>query len=360
MSQLRLERLRAAVADLHLDAVLITDPLNRRYLTGHRGGDHGLTESGGVALISPDRALLLADRNNLAWVAAEAEPIFDVQAWERPWINSVATIAGQQNWTRIGFEDSAMLVSTHAALTGLLGDDRTLVPIGARATLLRAIKDADEITILGRAIRLTDRVAVEATALLAAGITERELARRIDDLFRAGGSEGPSFPTTVASGPNSSRPHHASSSRAIQENEPIIIDMGARMDGYCADLTRTFWIGSPTPQYESVYNAVARAHSAALARVRAGVPLADIDRAARESLAADGFEANVIHSVGHGVGLEIHEAPSVSIAAEGRLEAGQVVTIEPGVYFPDWGGVRIEDVVLVTEDGCRVLSAAPK
>jgi Xaa-Pro aminopeptidase len=132
------------------------------------------------------------------------------------------------------------------------------------------------------------------------------------------------------------------------------------VDGYCADLTRTFWVGSPTPRFKSVYNSVARAHAASLARVRAGTPLADVDRAARESLAADGFEATVIHSVGHGVGLEIHEAPSVSVKAEGVLEVGHVVTIEPGIYFPEWGGVRIEDVAVVTVDGCRVLSNAPK
>ncbi len=360
MSQSRVDRLRFAIADLEIDAVLITDPTNRRYLTGHTGGDHGLTESGGVALVSPDSAILLADRNNILWVKSETCPAFEVEAWERPWVKTVAKIANERGWSRLGFEDSAMLVSTHAALTEQLGADRTLVPIGARATLLRAVKDDAEIESLERAIRLTDEVAVAIEPRLIPGTTELEIAKKIDDLFRAGGAEGPGFSTTVASGPNSARPHHASSDRKIQAGEPIIIDMGALVEGYTADLTRTFWVGSPTPQFESVYNAVARARAAALTRVRAGTPLAEADQATRDSLAADGFEANVIHSVGHGIGLEIHEAPSVSIKAEGVLEAGQVVTIEPGIYFPEWGGVRIEDAVLVTDDGYRILSAAPK
>ena len=286
--------------------------------------------------------------------------MFDVNAWERPWTKTVARIATERHWFRIGFEDSAMLVSTHRALSELLGPDRSLIPIGAKATLLRANKDDSEIGILERAILLTDRVSVAIAPRLVPGVTEIEIARAIDDLFRGGGAEGPAFSTTVASGTNSARPHHASSHRALQADEPVVIDMGALVDGFCADLTRTFWVGSPTPRFKSVYNSVARAQAASLARVRAGTPLADVDRAARESLAADGFEANVIHSVGHGVGLEIHEAPPVSIAAEGVLEIGHVVTIEPGVYFPEWGGVRIEDVAVVTADGCRVLSTAPK
>ena len=360
MSQTRVDRLRAARAELGHDVLLVTDPLNRRHLTGHSGGDHGLAESGGVVLISADEAILLADRNNLEWVKSEADPAFEVMAWERPWIKSVAKIAAERDWKSIGFEDGAMLVSTHRALTDELGQERVLAPIGGAVSRLRASKDGAELEILRRAIDLTDRVFVEVTSRLAPGITERELAKRFDNGFRAGGAEGTGFPTTVASGPNSARPHHASSDRVIRANEPIIVDMGAVVDGYTADLTRTIWLGEPTERYRNVYNSVSRAQAAALARVRAGEALAEVDRSARETLAADGFEANVIHSVGHGIGLAIHEAPSVSINADGCLEAGQVITIEPGIYFPDWGGVRIEDVVVVTNDGYELLSAAPK
>lgn len=360
MTNNRLARLRASLEELGLDATLITDPSNRRWLTGHTGGDHGLGESGGVAIVGGSEALLLADANNIAWVASEADPAFDVMAWERPWVGTVGKLAASKNWRRIGFEEDAMLVSTHRALTSALSDGRELVGIGRRATNLRAVKDDREIVALQRAITLTDQVFVEATKALGAGITERELARRIDDLFRAGGAEGPGFSTTVASGPNSARPHHASSHRPLQTGEPIVIDMGARVEGYTADLTRTIILGSPDPRFESVYNSVERAQTAALARVRPGARLADVDQATRDSFAADGFAANVIHSVGHGIGLDIHEGPSVSIKADGVLEVGQVVTIEPGIYFSDWGGVRIEDVALVTADGYRLLSAAPK
>ena len=360
MSQRRIGRLLDAFADLHVDAVLITDPINRRYLTGYTGADHGLGESAGVLLVAPDEVILLADRNNLAWAASEADSSMEVRAWERPWVTTVAEIVKDRAWQRLGFEDSAMLVSTHRALKDLLGADQSLSPIGGRATLLRSIKDDAEIDALERAIRLTDQVAIDISMKLTPGATEREIANEIDDLFRAGGAEGPGFSTSVASGSHSARPHHSSSDRKIQPGDAIIIDMGAQIDGYTADLSRTFWVGSAPSDFKTVYNAVARAHAASLGRVRSGARGADIDRAARESLAADGFGANVIHSVGHGVGLEVHEAPAVSIHADDVLEAGQVITIEPGLYFPEWGGVRIEDVVLVTADGCRTLSAAPK
>jgi Xaa-Pro aminopeptidase len=191
-------------------------------------------------------------------------------------------------------------------------------------------------------------------------MTERELADIVDDNLRDAGSTGTSFDTIVASGPNAARPHHSPSDRIIQDGEPVIIDMGAKVEGYCGDLTRTIWTGRADEQLGTMYRLVAEAQRAAIGCVRAGVAARDVDSAARDVFMAAGQEDLFAHSVGHAVGLRIHEAPFMSQQSSDVLAAGNVVTIEPGLYLPGWGGVRIEDVVLVTEDGCENLTGAPK
>jgi len=169
-----------------------------------------------------------------------------------------------------------------------------------------------------------------------------------------------SFEPIVASGSNAARPHHAATGRAVQKGEPIVIDMGVSSNGYRGDLTRTIWLGEPPARLREVYNAVHRAQATALSLVRPDVAVKQVDQAAREVIVAAGFEDYIVHAVGHGLGLRVHEAPSVSIASEDVLREGHVVTIEPGVYIPDWGGVRIEDVAVVTADGSRNLTTATK
>jgi Xaa-Pro aminopeptidase len=191
-------------------------------------------------------------------------------------------------------------------------------------------------------------------------MTERELADFIDQQFRDLGSDGQAFDTIVASGPNAARPHHAPGERRIAAGEPVIIDMGARVNGYCGDLTRTIWAGQPSDQLGTMYHLVADAQRAAFAAVKAGVEARAVDRAARNVFAEAGMDQFFVHSVGHAIGLRIHESPFLSQQADDVLRAGNVVTIEPGLYLPDWGGVRIEDVVLVTGEGYVNLTRAPK
>jgi len=201
---------------------------------------------------------------------------------------------------------------------------------------------------------------VTATANLQPGITERQLAWKIERQMRENGAEGPAFPTIVAGGPHGARPHHSATDRAIEAGEPVVIDMGARLAGYAGDLTRTIWIGEPSPRLQAVYTAVDTAQRAALAAIRAGMTGQEADAVARDEITAAGYGDAFVHGLGHGLGIRVHESPSLGRVSSDRLQPGHVVTVEPGIYLPDWGGVRIEDVGVVEEQGLRLLTGAPK
>ncbi|MGH2560677.1 MAG: M24 family metallopeptidase [Thermomicrobiales bacterium] len=355
----RLERLRASLSAHALDAALVSHPANRFYLSGYTAEDHGPEESAGVLLVAAESAVLCTSPNNVEWARSEA-PAFEVVAWERPWIKTVADRLGLLGCRRVGFEDRAISFAVMRGLIEAIDGSAELVPLENAVTELRAMKDGDEIARIARAIRLTDEVFTGIAAELEVGLTEREIAWRIERAFRDRGADGAAFPTIVASGPHAARPHHGASERSIQAGEPIIIDMGARLDGYNADLTRTVWIGEPEDRLRAVYNAVYDAQAAALTMIRADISGADADKAARSVLESAGFGEHIVHSLGHGLGIQVHEAPSASPTSEQVLRAGEVLTVEPGLYFPEWGGVRIEDVVVVEGQGCRNLTTAPK
>ncbi len=192
-------------------------------------------------------------------------------------------------------------------------------------------------------------------------LTEEAFGRSLDFEMRSMGASGPSFETIVASGPNAAMPHHRPGSRLIQPGEPVVLDFGARFDGYCSDMTRTVWVGRVAdPALRRAVDVVLASQAAGVAAVGPGVRCAEVDRACRQVIAGAGWADAFVHGTGHGVGLDIHEAPSVAATSVDTLEVGHVVTVEPGVYFPGLGGVRIEDTVVVTDDGCRPLTSTPK
>ncbi len=353
----RLDRLRDALAERELEAAVLSHPANRFYLSGFTAEDHGPEESAGVVLVDRAGATLLVDNNNAGWARSEAR--IEVAVWERPWERFVGARVREAGWRRVGFEDGALTVASHRALGEAAGEGVAWAPLGEAVSALRAVKEPAEIALLTAAIRLTDEVFVAATAGLTAGTTERELAWRIEREMRERGAEGPAFPTIVAAGPHGARPHHAPTDRPIAAGEPVVIDMGARLGGYAADLTRTIWVGEPTARLRAVYTIVVAAQRAACRGLRAGLSGKDGDAVAREAIAAAGFGDEFPHGLGHGLGIGTHEAPSLGKTSEDVLRAGQVVTVEPGIYIADWGGVRIEDVGVVEPDGFRVLTAAP-
>ena len=355
----RLSRLRSLLADRGLDGVLITDPANRFYLSGYTAEDHAPGDSAGVLLIGQDVATLLTSANNLDWAASEATD-FQVRRWTRPWTATVVEDIREYGWKRVGFEDAAILFSTHRDVASGLNGAAELVPIGDGVSRLRSVKEDEELRAIERALAIGDQVFAQVASWLRPGLTERAVAREVECLVREAGADGLSFPPSVAAGPHAARPHHRPTERPLREGEPVIIDLGARVGGYAGDLTRTVWLGAPDERLRAVYNVVWSAQAAAIADLRAGIAASQADWAARRVVESAGHGTHFVHGLGHGLGIRVHEAPSLSATAIDALQPGEVVTVEPGIYVPGWGGVRIEDVVVIEEMGCRVLTRAPK
>ncbi|WP_298815171.1 aminopeptidase P family protein [Chloroflexus sp.] len=360
MMNARLQRLRAAMAARALPAILLTAPTSRRYISGFTG-------SAGALLITSEAAFLLTDARYTVRAAAEA-PDFtlrEVQSAALPLPKLVAELTVELGVTSLGFEAAAMTVAEYRQFAKALGAAVELVATENLVEDLRIIKDADEIERLRRAASITDAAFAAVLPVLSPDMTEREAAWRFEVALHDLGAEGASFPIIVAAGRNSARPHHAPGDDRLGEGQPIIIDMGARFDGYHADLTRTIVLGQSDDTFRAVYAATLAAQQAAICALRPGLPWSEADLIARRQIEEAGYARGIAHSLGHGVGLVVHEAPWLRITAPDAppappLQAGMVTSVEPGIYLPEWGGARIEDLVLITADGCEVLSRAAK
>ncbi|HET9593268.1 MAG TPA: M24 family metallopeptidase, partial [Solirubrobacterales bacterium] len=260
---------------------------------------------------------------------------------------------------RVGFEDDHMSVRLLEKLKEKLADGVEAVPAGGRVEELRRVKDEGELALIEEAAKLADEALRWSAELGLAGKTEREVARAFEARVRELGGD-PSFPAIVAAGPNGALPHAEPGEREIGRGELVVFDMGAAIDGYCSDGTRTFATGDPGEEAIEVYEVVRRAQQASLDALEAGIKGEDVDKVAREVIEAAGHGDRFGHGLGHGVGLELHEAPRLSLRSDDVLAPGEVVTVEPGIYLPGKLGVRIEDLVVVTEDGFRNLSSLPK
>jgi Xaa-Pro aminopeptidase len=355
----RLRRLREATTALGADSAIITHPANRHYFSGFPAGDHAPDESSGVLLILREATILFTSPTNLPWAENSVQPPVLARSWTRPWPRFLGEQLASQGACRVAFEDRALSVADHTGIVDSFGQIR-LIAVGEAFHALRAAKDDQELEKIAEAARITDAAFVAVTSELNAGITEREVAWRLESAMHELGADGPGFPVIVAAGPNSARPHHEPSNRPIEEGEPVVIDMGARVDGYTADLTRTICVGEAPPEFTARYNRVLTAQLRALSGIRAGMSGRKADQIARDDLTNAGFGEQFMHGLGHGVGLLIHEFPSLGKSSDDLLEPGQVITVEPGIYFENWGGIRIEDLCVVTATGLNVLSAAPK
>jgi Xaa-Pro aminopeptidase len=347
VSRRRGDRLAAAVAERELDCLLVTDLVNVRYLTGFGG-------TNGACVCGPDARVFLTDFRYTERAEAEVDG-WEVVTARDDWLGEIASrLSG-----RAGFEDHKMAVRTHAKLEEKLPEGVELEGAGGAVEKLRRVKDEDELVAIGAAAELADDVWRRALEGGLAGHTELAVARTAEARMRELGAE-PSFPAIVAAGPNGALPHAEPGEREIGRGELVVFDMGAKLDGYCSDGTRTFAAGEPGERAREVYELVREAQQEALDAVRAEARAEAVDGVARERIAAAGHGERFGHGLGHGVGLEVHEEPRVSQRSEDVLAVGEVVTIEPGVYLPGEFGVRIEDLVVVTEDGHRNLSGLPK
>jgi Xaa-Pro aminopeptidase len=357
----RLERLRAAFPKYEIDALLVSQPESRYYLSGYTGHDLAPRDSAGYLLISAEKALLLTDARTTEQAAREATA-FEVQGYgsgaRGP--EAVADTASKLGVGRVGFESIHLPYAIwHDIESQLSGVDFT--PVRDLIDDLRVIKDPDELQHLQGAVDVLDRCLAHVLSELQPGLTERQVARMVEAYLHEH-ADGPSFPSIVASGPNASIPHAVPSDRRIAAGEGIKIDIGARWRGYCSDMTRTVCLGQPgDSKLVELHALVLEAQEHAEQAVRAGMTGIEADGLARDKIAQAGYGESFTHGLGHGIGLEVHEPPSLSkTRGQQRLEPGMVFSIEPGVYLPGWGGVRIEDLVVLEHGGARVLSHSPK
>lgn len=348
------DRLRAWMEAEHVDAALLTDPISIAYLTGFACNPH---ERLLALVLRPEEATLVVPGLEEERAAAAA-PGVPLRAWrdgEDPWALVAGVLGGAR---RLAVEKGHLTLSAWERLGAAAGESHT-IDAGAELRRLRARKSAAEIDKLERAARLTDQVSDRIRADLVEGRSELEVAAAIDRLIATGGGR-PSFETAVQSGPNSAQPHLGPGPRQLQARDLVLMDFGAACDGYCADTTRTLVVGEPDARQRELHRVVLAAHDAAVAAVRPGATVAAVDEAARSVIREAGFADRFIHRVGHGLGLEVHEDPSLDPGGSAVLEEGMVVTIEPGVYLPGWGGIRIEDDVVVERSGGRLLTRADR
>lgn len=354
----RVPRLRERLDEAGCDALLVSRMVNIRYLTGFTG-------SSAVLLVGPDGLVFVTDGR----YGAQAAEQLDRSGVEAR-IEVVRTQAEQRELlggrlggiARLGLEAEAVTWSQLRRYTEWFPQTELLATEGL-VDDLRLVKDAGEVARMAQAARIADEALAVVRPMLAEGITERQVALMLDFEMCRKGASGPSFDTIVAGGPNGAMPHHRPTDRPIGRGELVVIDYGAVFDGYCSDTTRTFCVGEPaTATARRMVEVVGRSQAAGVGAVRAGVEAKAVDDVCRSTIgdAEESWREAFLHSTGHGVGLEIHENPRVSTTSTDTLAAGMVVTVEPGVYLPDYGGVRIEDTVVVTETGCEVLTKAPK
>ena len=352
----RVEGLVAQFNDQELDGVLISAPENRRYLSGFSG-------SAGYLLITKAKAVLVTD-SRYTEQATNQSPYFDVRQVHGGWGWLIDELK-DSGIKKVGFESQDMTVASYNNLIDAIKGDSALgdvsfVPAPGLAENQRIIKDHEELQMLQLAIDAADKAMDQVTPVITPGMTEKEVAWRLETAMRDFGADTISFDTIVAAGPNGAMAHHQPTDYVIKQNDPIVIDMGAKVAGYCSDLSRSIAVGEPDETFNKIYDTVLGAQLTAINAVKVGMTGEETDNLSREVIAQAGYRDNFGHSLGHGVGLEIHENPRVGPRSPDVLELNTVFTVEPGIYLSGWGGIRIEDIVILREDGAVLLSKAKK
>ncbi len=366
----RLAQTRQRIAEAGLDGLLIASQYNRRYLTGFTATDHDITESSGLALVTRGTFGLITSTFALSGVEEEIKPsgvsalLVDGDTIANVLVRALRDEGGVK---RLGFEKDWMSYASYQRLHNALGEVVEFVPTDDLIELAGARKDSAELATIRRAAEIANRAFAQLLGEIRVGMTERQIAALLERHMVELGAEEPSFSTIVACGPGGAQPHWVPSDRPAQAGEPLLIDFGCRVDGYCSDLTRTVVIGEPDAKLREVYAIVRQAQDAALEALRAGARRGgEVDAAARKVIADAGYGKEFMHSLGHGVGLAVHELPAISrlrastpeaeaeMARMERIEPGAVITNEPGIYIPGWGGVRLEDMIFVGESDVEV------
>lgn len=353
----RVHRLQTTLRRHKIDALLVSQPDNRRYLSGYTAPDHGIQETAGFLLVPANgQPFLLTDSRFTLQAEAEA-PLFRVEMYTKGLLKLLEKLGKTIGFRTLAFESDYFLHSAFLRLADMAKKQGlTLRAESGLVEKMRAVKDEHELELLRQSTRLNERVFQSVYQTIEPGMTEREIALALDLTMREMGAEGPSFDTIVAFGTHAARPHAVPTDRELQAGDLVLIDMGLVYKGYCSDMTRTFVAGKPSLTFIERHRLVRRAMLAGIAAIRAGVSGATVDRAARQVMIDAGYGNAFGHGLGHGVGIAVHEEPRLSPRGRKLLQAGMVVTVEPGLYLADWGGIRLENMVIVREEGCEVLN----
>ncbi len=351
MSSTRVARVREMMVAEKVDAFLVTEAANVRYLSGFTAGEDARL------LLTAEQNLIVVDFRYYEQAERQA-PGWTVAKLTRELQATLAELLQEARVRRLAFEATSVSYATYQELAKTEGVE--LVPIKGWVEGLRAVKDAQELALIRRAVAISDAAVAALPSLLRPGMTEKQLAWELEACMHAQGADDAAFPIIAAGGPNSALPHAVPSDRVLVPGEPIVLDLGAKVEGYDSDLTRTVCIGQPDDRLREIYAIVLAAQRAAEAGIRPGLEGKEADAIARQVIVDAGYGEAFGHGLGHGVGLEIHERPGVGSRSQDHLEPGMVITVEPGIYLPGWGGVRIEDLAVVTDTGLEVLTRAAK
>lgn len=352
---MRLTKVRQIMAEVGLDGLLVTQADNRRYLSGFTG-------SNGVLIITKDKQVLATDSRYYEQVRQQcpgwelAEVGYDFAA------KMLELLRGLELGARkVGFEAEHISVSTLYSWERALLGRLVLVNTEGLVGSVRMQKEEAEIAAIKKAVAVADAALAHLSGWMQPGMTELQVAWELESFMRTHGASALAFESIVASGPNSAKPHARPSERVIQAGEPITLDLGCVVEGYCSDVTRTVCLGEPADEkYLTIWQTVRQALETAKQGAKAGMTGVAVDKLARDVIEQAGYKDYFGHGLGHGVGLNVHEGPRFSFTYPEEVPSGAVMTVEPGIYIPDWGGVRLEDMVVVRDDGLEVLTAAPK
>ena len=349
--QQRRQAVAEGLAARKLDAMLVAYSANLRYLSGFTG-------SNGSLLVLRDRAILFTDPRYQ--IQASQEVNCQVRVAKGPLVTAIAAAISRLRLRRIGYEPPRMTCDWFVSLQKSVPSRASLDPVTGWIEELRMIKSAGELERIRRSVETNSRAFEQVMASVRLGMTEEDLAAELEYRMRRLGAQRPAFETIVAAGERGALPHAQPTTAQLEIGGLVVVDMGAVQDGYCSDMTRMLFLGSPSPKVKRTYRAVLEAQVAAIEAVRSGVSTAYVDRQARKVLKGYGLDGAFVHSTGHGLGLEIHEPPRIGKRDKARLNAGMTITIEPGVYLEGFGGIRIEDTVVVTNGGCEILTPTSK
>ena len=352
----RVARLRNEMEGLDVDGFLVSASANRRYLSGFTG-------SSGYLLITESDAVLATDFRYIEQAEAES-PSYRVHR-TRGGIAWLPDMLAELGVSTFAIEADYMTVASHTALTAVLTESENAADVFTEETTgviegVRAVKDAAELALLEKAVEFADRALASVASRVEPGITEAQIAWELELEMRRLGAEGPAFDIIVGAGPNGALPHHRADDSILRQGDPVVIDMGANYEGYHSDLTRTFYVGNSDDEFLSIYSIVLQAQETAIREVRPGMTGEDVDKIARTVIEDAGYGEEFGHGLGHGVGLAVHERPMVVPTSEDVIENGMIFTIEPGIYISGWGGVRIEDIVVMEDGRARILTGSPK